>query len=476
MTAFLILVSVLVPLALGFLFLCLLWPDSASVFADFLFKCCLSVGFGFGISSGMVFVWLLLAGHLTPGFFVCQWLALAGLSALALYRRKQHVSTAPVEPRHPSSGGNAPRLIRFAFAAALLCAAAYFLFLLRLAPNGKYDAIAHWNLEARFLYPGGDGLRQFSYMTWEHADYPLLIPASIAASWAFIGTQTTIVPSVIALLFTFSLIGLVPISIARLRGERQGLLAGLCLLGTPFLIKHGSSQYADVPLAFFFVATFALLFRRNESPSHRGFLLLSGAAAGLAAWTKNEGILFVTLLVPLHFFFTMAWKGKMNGVRETFGLLIGLAPILVIVVVHKIYMGQPNDLVAGQNLPDTTHRLLDFSRYALVTKEMALGIFSFGTWNRFLPLPALLLVYGFLAGIGLTDKKNVPAMVMGALLILFMLAAYFSIYILTPKDLVWHLETSLNRLLLQLWPLFILIYFAFVRPPPQAGAVKNASV
>lgn len=37
------------------------------------------------------------------------------------------------------------------------------------------------------------------------------------------------------------------------------------------------------------------------------------------------------------------------------------------------------------------------------------------------------------------------------------LAGYASVYALTPHDLAWHLETSLGRLLLQLWPLTLLI-------------------
>ena len=43
----------------------------------------------------------------------------------------------------------------------------------------------------------------------------------------------------------------------------------------------------------------------------------------------------------------------------------------------------------------------------------------------------------------------------------------FLFYILSPFDLKWHLDTSLNRLLLQVWPLAIFAYFAIVRAPEQ---------
>ena len=44
------------------------------------------------------------------------------------------------------------------------------------------------------------------------------------------------------------------------------------------------------------------------------------------------------------------------------------------------------------------------------------------------------------------------------------LLGYFAIYLITPRDLYWHLRFSLNRLFLQLWPSAIFLFFLFVRP------------
>ena len=45
-----------------------------------------------------------------------------------------------------------------------------------------------------------------------------------------------------------------------------------------------------------------------------------------------------------------------------------------------------------------------------------------------------------------------------------MLAGYYGVYLLTPQDLAWHLDSSLVRLLLQLWPLAILTWSLAVPP------------
>ena len=117
-------------------------------------------------------------------------------------------------------------------------------------------------------------------MTWSHPDYPLLIPASIARSWEFSRPGDAAGPgcrrAVVYLRDHWNL-SLFPFRVFV--GERQGLLAGLVLLGTPFLILHGASQYADVPLSFFFVATVVLLFLHAQRPAQMGFLI-SGRHGG----------------------------------------------------------------------------------------------------------------------------------------------------------------------------------------------------
>jgi hypothetical protein len=45
-------------------------------------------------------------------------------------------------------------------------------------------------------------------------------------------------------------------------------------------------------------------------------------------------------------------------------------------------------------------------------------------------------------------------------LFLAMLLGYFGVYVITANDLRWHLGTSLDRLLVQVWPLLVLAGFS----------------
>ena len=49
------------------------------------------------------------------------------------------------------------------------------------------------------------------------------------------------------------------------------------------------------------------------------------------------------------------------------------------------------------------------------------------------------------------------------------LAGYFFIYLITPRDIYWHLRFSLNRLFLQLWPSAIFLFFVALGSEPFAN-------
>jgi hypothetical protein len=453
---------------MGFLIVSTLWPKGRGILSDLALKCCLSVGFGFGASSCLVFVWMMVVGQLNPGMLVSELMLVVGLGALLAWKERGSIPTAADRPESVSgSWFHSPYLLRIAVGAAAVSGAIRFWYLSRLDPHGQFDAFAIWNLRARFLYSGGRYWKNFIYVT--EPDYPLLVPVSIARSWEFIGRETQLIPIAIGLLFTFATIGVVLVSISRLRGERQGLLAGIVLLGTPFLIRHGASQYADVPLSLFFVATVALLFFHAESPSQTNFLIMAGMVAALSAWTKNEGIFFLVSLFSLHFVVTTLVKGRKSWVSEVVALLMGAVPVGVVIFIYKVCLASSNDVISASGPGSIVHKLLDISRYHTVLTHFKRELFSFGEWNLTfgIAMPFLLFFYLLLLGASV-KKKDVAATSIAVLLPVFMMVGYFFVYILSPFDLTWHLNSSLNRLLLQVWPLAIFAYFAIVRAPEQA--------
>ena len=341
-------------------------------------------------------------------------------------------------------------------------------------PHGGWDAWAIWNMRARFIFKAGPLWRDaFSYVIdRSRPDYPILVPASIAGIWTAIGTDTVIVPAVLAILFTLAIVGLTVSSLSILRGRSQALFAGLVLLGTPLLITHTASQYADVPLGFFFLATLVLISLQDNLASNAGdFMLLAGITAGLSAWTKNEGLLFVISIVVARFVCIVPVKGARFCFRQMLFFATGLTPILLVILYFKVNFAPPNYVVALQGSSDIVAKLLDPSRYALVWETFAKQIPEFGGWAVSVPL--LLAFYLLIVGVAFKERSKLSV---GTSLITLclMLVGYSMIYVVTPLDVKYQLDTSLDRILLQLWPGFVFTYFMAVRPIEQIAIASQA--
>lgn len=262
------------------------------------------------------------------------------------------------------------------------------------------------------------------------------------------------------MLFTFATVGLLVSSLSILRSKNQGFLAGLVILGTPFFIVHGASQYADIPLGFFFLATLVLLCLQDEMKNNRFYLFMAGAMAGFAAWTKNEGILFLFSVIIAYFIVTIVSKGFKCYLREASFFVMGLAPVLVIILYFKVRLAPPNDLIAGQGLQPTLERLTDLSRYLTVGRAFISQLVRFS--NGFI---IVLIAYSLF--LGMNFDRNKKGIVVSSVVLCLMFLGYFFVYITTPLNLNFHLGNSLNRLFLQLWPSFIFTIFMIVSTPEK---------
>ena len=52
-----------------------------------------------------------------------------------------------------------------------------------------------------------------------------------------------------------------------------------------------------------------------------------------------------------------------------------------------------------------------------------------------------------------------------------MVADYVCVYVFTPNDLAWQLGTSLSRVMVQVWPIFLVIIFLSFR---NASGIRSS--
>lgn len=335
-------------------------------------------------------------------------------------------------------------------------------------PEGGLDSWPIWNLHARFLYYGGAAWNAYlsPVLSWTHPDYPLFLPLLVARGWSVCGGETAWVPILISILFGTATASLLTTSLIFLRHSFfAGFAALTMLIGTPIFLLYSTVQCADVPLGFFFLATLVCVTfgRENASePLPAGYFVLAGTMASLAAWTKNEGLLFVVILVVAQLLCGTRRQIK-RTMRQIAFFVLGALPFLFLCWWFKHAFAPPTDLVSGQGA-STFAKLIDRARFRKTAWAFIVGSGSFGDW--ILPPAFLLGVYGVVMK---TQRHRANQSVSLIFLVLALVAVgYFLVYMTTPRDLSWHLRTSMSRLLLQLWPTFLFAFFLWMRTPDDA--------
>lgn len=460
--------SFVAPAAVGFVTASVLWPRRGPLLLDLLLRACLAVGLGLGICSCGFFVWSLVFGQAGGGFAVAETVLTVGAIAAHVLARRRW----PGPERPPELAPDrdlkpwARRALWGALCISLALAVAVFVLRSLAYPHGVGDAFAVWNLRARFFFRGGERWTDAFSTHTAHPHYPLLVSLSIARCWKYAGSEALIVPALIAMLFTFATVGLTFSALAAIRGRNQAVIGALVLLCTPFLILQGTWQYADVPVGLYFLATMVLLCFHDRSPDGSpGLLVSAGLTAGLATWTKNEGLLFLVSLCVARLAVVVRtgveWK---TWLREMLLFAAGLMPVLIITAYLKMRLA-PGGVWLSAGLQSALAGVGDMSRWYVIIRAFVRKAISFGLWRVSLSL--FLLVYLGLLGVRIPDrdKRGVAA---SFITLGLMLVGYFLAYLTTPLGIEGHLRTSVNRLFLQLWPSYVFVFFLLVRAPEEA--------
>jgi hypothetical protein len=422
-------------------------------------KIFLGFGLGLGQASLLNFVYMLLFFN-ESGFLFVQLVLLIGLLIIWLLRERKNFHFT--FPRLQLNGLRVILLAGLFIAVGLSALSAINVWARE--PHGAWDAWMMYNRAARFIYRDQAGwLGSFSRQMDPifHADYPLQVGMDVAWAWQVVGRDTQRVPIVLSGLFMLACAGLLVASVNFTKSVGQACVALTLLLGSSLISNEGPSQRADLPLAYFFLATVILiyLFVQLRKPT---LLILAGFMAGLAAWTKNEGSPFVlvTLLALFIAFF------RQNPWRVLGWYLLGLVFPLMIVLYFKEFLAPPSD-VLGSGLARSIQQALDLSRHIIILKSFGSDFLSFGGWG--IGILPILLAYALIFKLAPTPDMRSAYLAIGLILIL-QAVGYYGIYLITPYDLQWHIDFSLSRLVFQLYVPFLFLFFTVVTDVENALA------
>ncbi|HQB12287.1 MAG TPA: hypothetical protein PLX96_04860 [Candidatus Omnitrophota bacterium] len=331
---------------------------------------------------------------------------------------------------------------------------------------GGWDAYYFWALKAKFMFRApAEWQNLFSPdLFWTHPDYPLLLPGSLAWGWLWLGKEAFLWAPFLAIGFylscAFLLIWYLTSTVSAFTGYLGAsffLILGPCF----FWAVH---FYADVPLSFFIAGatlTAIIALREKEEKLWR----VSGLLSGLAAWTKNEGILFILsfscLLMAILFFEKI--KSKRQFSRRLYCFLSGaILPVLAILIL-KTFLGTTGDyLGSGRTLFDYLTLLFSgWDRVLLLLNAYRKSVTSFTLWRG---LWGFFLIAVFYLGFrnGRSRYKWVPVG------IFLLVNLGYAVAILTsPYNLEWQIQTAFERLLLHTVPLVLAFSFETLALSPN---------
>ncbi len=461
MIALLLALPLLLGVSIGWLLIRVAWGTGGRLCIHDLWRASLGAGIGCGVAATIQFLALALGfSSVWPVIGIEIGIALLLLALAARQKKRCPFCEASGDPQKPIP------VLLYTCGAVILASFCCFVLLSILSPHGEWDAYSIWNLRARFLFAGGDFWTDALSrdLLWSHPDYPLMIPALVASLWKVAGVDDTLGPMMVAFVFTFASAGLLGVTVGVLRGGSQGLLAAMLVMGAPAFVRDGASQYADIPVGFFMLAAVCLLALQAKFAADGRYTLLAGLSAGFAAWTKNEGVLFLGVIFIAIIY--AAWmSGTANKLPKTMLLLIsGALPVLCVVIFFKWRYAPPNDLLANHG-----QALFDGTRIGTVVKEFAKNLWDFG---GFVVSPLIALaIYIYCMGIDKDSRRSAGGQVSISSVIL-MLLGYACVYLTLSNDIAWQLTTSLMRLLIQIWPLAVLTTMLWVVPPERHFIIR----
>jgi hypothetical protein len=455
-----IIVVFLLPILTGGLLVHLFWPDKGILHLTL--KAFLGVGIGLGITSLTYFLYMsLFAGQ--HWFIVVQAVTILILLVASVWHARKRAGEAA-----PIGNLGAPSRLQYIFAGLsgivfLVSLASTASYILR-RKQGDWDAWMMYNRAARFIYRDqANWLQSFSRQMDPifHADYPLFLAMNIASGWDTLGSETPRVPMVQSAVFAVACAGLLVSALACTKSIGQAALGMIIFWGTPAVVNEGARELADLPLAYFLLSTGILtyLYILYRKP---GLIVLAGLTAGLAAWMKNEGSVFViaaAVALAVAFLRQKPW-------RVLLWYILGLAIPMAFVLYFKFFLAPPSDVLSNGPTRSLA-QIADISRHIEILRFFWGQFLTFGGWSvlaRPIGILPILLVYLIFVREPLI-KERYPMVTASIAMLGIQTIGYYGVYLITPYNLTWHLSFSIERICLQLVPLIAFVILSAAHSP-----------
>jgi hypothetical protein len=187
--------------------------------------------------------------------------------------------------------------------------------------------------------------------------------------------------------------------------------------------------------------------------------------AAAAACTKNEGILFLIVLALSRLIANILGRRISGARRELLTFGIGASIGLITLGIFKLLIVPPNDALVPISFQQFLDRITDGKRNFFVMSGIR-DSFNFGQWILS-PLP-FMAVHAALSWKASHSLRRVPWFT-PAFIIIAMICGIYVAILLSSYDVESHIQSSFDRILLQLWPSIVILYSLLSAPRGYAA-------
>lgn len=434
------------------------WTAATAIVAPLVFGLgvvrCLGLGRGSGTRVALAYGYL--AGHLLLAPLTAAWLALArplpgfvlALAAtaagIALLRRSRGQGAATTAVAHAMPMDHLPRAA-FVVLALLL---AHACLITNVEPIRFSDEAQIWAAKAKVLFTADTiDLRSAMGAMVSHGDYPPLDPLVQVWSFAMAGRVQHFENRMPIQFFGVALLALLSASMGRRANPLLATVVLVAFAGSMFW-SQAQVAYADVLLALATLGAIEALLRLRETGEVVWWRLTCLSAAAMLA-TKNEGsLLAIAVAAPF------ALSALRRIARRELAWLLVPATAAALHRGFNAWFLLHSDLFdpAAANGRGFLSRLLQDAgeRLPHVASYYGRMLLDPGP-HRWIPVTFLAVAAIALA----TPKLRPVARPVLPLLAAFVAATigYVLVFVATPADLQWHLDTAAARTLLQAVPI-----------------------
>jgi hypothetical protein len=406
----------------------------------------LSYGLGVGFVTLEMLAFSFFGVSFELGKIIAPWVPLFFINALTHFKEGMPEMATGQENKKQNN----------VFLAFLLAATAFqvsFTFFRALIrPLESYDAIAIYAIKAKIIYIArsipADFFGELARI-FPHPDYPINIPLAEVMAYLSMGSMNDQLVKLIFPLFFIATLCLVYYAIRRFSTRTYALLFAFLLASIPQFSNYATNGYHDMVLSFYTFGSVLFLLLWFDERSSPGFLILSAIMAGLAGWTKNEGLLYCVTGSVVLFTFLAANRRNITK-KEIYLALMYIGIIIAISSPWAIAKARAHITNQEIDLARITPSFLVHQLYKIkvILYEFQKEFFGPKKWLIVWPVAAFAILSNLKKAFGGTNKYI-------ALSLFLTISGYILFYMISSVEVSYFVSKTWARFLLHFLPLVI---------------------